>query len=186
MAEERVEEYEYKPRGYTAIDFAYLAVVAVVSSVIFWAAWYVYDYGKIIGGPIGARLLSYGLWFIGAPLGATLVRKPLSAFLGETLGALIESFLPTAGGFTNLEYGIAQGLLSELVYAAFRYKRWDPLVAGLAGAAAAPAAVALDAILFQELFSPGLMIVMVIAAAISGFIYGYIAARAVEAVRPSA
>ena len=182
--EERIEEYGPASRSYTAIDFAYLAVVGVVSAVIFWAAWYVYDYGKALGGPIGARLLSYGLWFIGAPLGASLLRKPYSAFLGETLGALIETFLPTAGGFTNLEYGIAQGFLSELVYAAFRYKRWDPVVAGLAGAAAAPAAVALDAILFQEIFSPGLMIVLVVAAAVSGFIYGYIAAKAVEAVRP--
>ena len=180
-----VREYRGESRrGYTALDYAYLAVAAVVSGIIFYFAWFVYDFGKAIGGPIVARMLSYGLWFIGGPLGAALVRKPGSAFLGETLGALLESLLPTVGGVTNLYYGLAQGALSEAVYAATRYRRMDdPVVAGLAGAAAAPAAVALDAVLFQEIAPPAVVLAWLFAAAISGFVYGYIAALAARAVR---
>ncbi len=167
---------------WTLVDYAMLAVVAAVSSIIFTLTWQVYYAAEALG-PIAQRAISYGLWFIGAPLGASLIRKPLSAFLGETLGALIETFMPTVGGFTNLIYGIGQGALSELVYAAFRYRRWDPLVAGLAGAAAAPAAVALDAVLFEEIATPGVMLLWTIAAAVSGFIYGAAAGAAARLVR---
>ena len=166
---------------WTSMDFALLAVAAAVASIIFYSAWFVYEIGSA-AGPIFSRMISYGLWFIGAPLAATLIRKPLSAFLGETLGALVESLLPTIGGITNLYYGIAQGALSELVYLARGYRRWDPLTAALAGAAAAPAAVALDALLFNEIATLPVMILWTIAAAISGAIYGFVAAKIVEGV----
>ncbi len=169
-------------RSWTPIDFAYLAVVAVISAIIFYAAWYVYDAAKAIGGPIFARMISYGLWFIGAPFAATLIKKPFSGFLGETLGALIESFIPTAGGFTNLVYGAVQGLMSEIIYAVTGWKRYDEKVAALAGAAAGPAAVALDAILFDAIATTGVVLAWIIAAVISGAIYGYIVARVVKAV----
>lgn len=168
--------------AWTSMDFALLAVVAAVSGIIFYSAWFVYELSKI-GGPIVSRTLTYGLWFIGAPLGASLIRKPLSAFLGETMGALVESLVPTIGGITNLYYGAAQGLLSELVYLARGYKRWDPLTAAMAGAAAAPAAVALDALLFSEIATPIVMLVWAVAAAVSGAVYGFIAAKIIESVR---
>ena len=184
MSEARGEVYVGgSSRGYTVMDFAYLAVVAVVSGIIFFFTWNVYEAAKAIGGPVFARLVSYGLWFIGGPLGASLVRKPGSAFLGETLGALVESFIPTAGGFTNLIYGAAQGALSELVYLATGYRRFDPLIGGLAGAAAAPAAIALDAILFQEIATPALMTAWIVAAAVGGFIYGAVAAAVASRLR---
>ncbi len=165
---------------WTVIDFAYLAVVAVVAGIIFYATWFVYEFASPLG-PIFTRIISYGLWFIGAPLGAALIRKRLSAFLGETLGALVETFIPTIGGFTNLVYGIWQGAFSELVYAAFRYQRNnDPLVGGLAGAAAAPAAIALDYVLFGEIATFPVLVIWTIAAAVSGFIYGFIATKAVN------
>lgn len=163
------------------MDFALLAVVAAIASIVFYSAWFVYEIGSA-AGPIFSRMISYGLWFIGAPLAATLIKKPLSAFLGETLGALVESLLPTIGGITNLYYGIAQGALSELVYLARGYRKWDPLTAALAGAAAAPAAVALDALLFNEIATLPVMIAWTIAAAISGAIYGFVAAKIVEGV----
>ena len=164
---------EYKIRlRYTSIDYAILAVVAVVSGLIFYATWFVYEFGETFGGPIFARLISYGLWFIGAPMAATLIRRPLSAFLGETLGALVETLIPTIGGFTNLIYGIAQGLFSEAAYALTRYRRWDPYVAALAGALAGIPAVALDAILFQTIASPEVMTLWLIAAMVSGALYG--------------
>lgn len=157
---------------YTAIDYAFLGLVAVIAGVVFYATWFVYEFGKAIGGPIFARLISYGLWFIGAPLAATLIRKPGSAFLGETLGALVETLIPTIGGVTNLIYGVAQGLFSEAGYAVFRYKRYDIVAAALAGALAGIPAVALDALLFAEIASPEIMTLWLIAAIVSGGIYG--------------
>ncbi|MEZ0290376.1 MAG: ECF transporter S component [Sulfolobales archaeon] len=167
---------------YTSVDYAFLALVAVVSGIIFYATWFVYEFGSSIGGPIFARLISYGLWFVGAPLAASLLRKPLSAFLGETLGALVETLIPTIGGFTNLIYGVAQGLFSEAAYLMFRYKRWTLDVAILAGALAGIPAVMLDAVLFGEIATPSVMLAWTVAAMVSGGLYGSIAFLAVSSV----
>ena len=160
---------------YTVIDYTLLGVVAVVAGLIFYATWFVYYAAKAVGGPILARLVSYGLWFMGAPLGAALIRKPGSAFLGETLGALVETVIPTVGGFTNLIYGVAQGFASEIAYAIFKYRRYTPAVGALAGALAGFPCVALDAVLFEEIAAPPVMMLWLIAAVASGAIYGFIA-----------
>jgi len=171
-----------RPR-YTAVDFALLGVTAVVMGILFTLAWTVYEVADAFGGPIVARALSYGLWFIGAPLGATLVKKPLSGFLGETLGALLESLLPTIGGTTNLIYGVVQGALSELAYLFTGYKRFDAFIGALAGALAGPGAVALDAILFDAIAEPPVMLLWLLAASFSGALYGGLAALAASTFR---
>lgn len=170
-------EVRMEGRGYryNMIDTLTLGIIAAVGAVVFYAAWPVYYAASAAGGPITARLISYGMWFFPAPLAASLIRKPLSALLGETLPALIESIIPTPGGFTNLIYGLAQGFFSELVYAAFRYKRYGLLQAGLAGALPAIPAVSLDAILFSMIYPWSEMSLIIVAAAVSGAIYGAIA-----------
>jgi len=168
---------------YTTVDYAVLGVVAVVSGLIFYSAWNVYYFGKALGGPVLARALSYGLWYIGAPLAATLIRKPGAAFLGETLGALIETIIPNAGGFTNLIYGLAQGAASEVAYMVFRYRRWDILTGSLAGVFAAFPCVALDAVLFSAIAPPPVMLAWLVAAMVSGAIYCGVAAAVAGIVR---
>ncbi len=186
LSTEKREIKEYKPVKswkWNALDYAYLAVVAVVAGLIFYATWFVSEVASAIGGPIFVRVISYGLWFIGAPLGASLIRKPLAGFLGETLGALVETFLPTVGASTNLVYGIVQGALSETIYAITGWKRFDTKTGALAGAAAGPGAVALDAILFNEIATMDVVLLWIIASMISGAIYGYIAAKVVNSIR---
>ena len=173
----------YRSYRYTAIDYAYLGVVAVVSGIIFFITWYIYYFGDTLGGPIVARLISYGLWFIGGPLGASIIRKPGSAFLGETLGALVETLIPTVGGFTNLIYGAIQGLLSEIIYLVSGYRRFDVLAGLFAGAIAGPGAVVLDAILFGEIATINVVILWLIASVISGAVYGAIASSVALYIR---
>jgi len=170
-------------KRYTVVDWAILGLVAVVAGVVFTLTWNAYYAIKALGGPIVARALSYGLWLIGAPLAASIIRKPASAFLGETLGALVETFLPNPGGFTNLVYGICQGIASEVAYAIFRYRKWGVLQGMLAGAFAGPVAVALDAILFQSLATPPVMLLWIVASVISGAIYGAIVSAVGRTVR---
>ncbi|MEM1661773.1 MAG: ECF transporter S component [Desulfurococcaceae archaeon] len=168
---------------YRAVDLALLGVASIISGLIFAATWFVYEVSLAIGGIYLSRLISYGLWFIGAPLTASLIRKPLSGFLGEFLGALVETLIPTIGGFTNLIYGFAQGLASEAAYAIFKYKKYGALQAALAGVFAAPPCVALDAILFREIYPYPVMLILLIAAATSGAIYGLVSYYAVKSIK---
>lgn len=151
-----------------------IATIAIVAGLVFYTTWFIYYVAEAIGGKILARIVAYGLWFIGAPLAASLIKKPGSAFLGETLGALVETIIPTIGGFTNLIYGASQGFASEIAYLIFRYKKYNVYVGALAGALAAFPCVALDAILFGEIATPPVMILWLIAAIVSGAIYGAI------------
>ncbi|MCX8186708.1 MAG: ECF transporter S component [Sulfolobales archaeon] len=170
-------------RRFTALDLTYLGVVAAICGVIFALTWNVYFIGSALGGPIIARIMSYGLWFIGAPLAATLIKKPGTAFLGEFLGAVVETLIPTYGAFTNIIYGFAQGAASELVYAMFKYRKYGIVQASLSGAVAGFPCVALDALLFGDIYPAEVMVLITIAAVISGAIYGAVAAIAVRSVR---
>jgi len=175
--------------SYTIVDYAMLGAVAVVAAVIFYATWTVYELGTTLLGPYLGVLVSYGLWYTGAILGATIIRKPGSAFLGETLGALLEALLPTPGGYTNLVYGALQGGFSELVYLALGY-RVNLSTSAVAGAAAGIGALLSNLILFRELVfevSPeaGLVAVTIVALmyAASGALWGAVAYKAASAVR---
>ena len=185
-------------RSYTGVDYALLGVTAVVSAIIFYAAWYVW-YGLKFLGPLG-RPLSVGLWFTGSMIAATLIRKPGAAFLGETLGAVLEAILATEGGFWNIVYGVLQGAFAELGYRILGYRRWGVAAAAFAGALAGIGELLASLIYYREIFaalsdvgkeitqsgavSPGLVLVYwLIADMVSGAIYGAIVAGAVRSVR---
>ena len=53
---------------YTLIDLLILGVIAAIFTIIFTSMWTVYYAVKASAGPIVARLLTYGAWFMPAPL----------------------------------------------------------------------------------------------------------------------
>jgi len=173
-----------KTQLYTMVDVLILGAVAAIYGVLFYAWWSVYYAVEAVGGPIAARLVTYGLWFMPAPLAASLIRKVGSAFLGELLPALLESIIPTPAGLTNAIYGAAQGAFSEAAYAIFGYRRFGVVQSVLAGALAGIPAVALDAILYGEVFPFGIMVVVVAVAMLSGAIYGALAYMIARSVKP--
>ncbi len=170
-------------RTYTVIDFLYLGVIAVVFAILFTVWWDVYYAVKALLGPIGTRVLTYGLWFMPVPLAASLIRKPFSGFLGEFLPALLEAIFPTPGGIYNLYYGIAQGLAGEAGYAVFKYKKYGVLQAAISGALPAIPALILDAILFEDIYPWNEMLLLLVALMISGALYGLIAYGVASSVR---
>lgn len=160
---------------YTMIDAFTIGVIGAIFGVLFVAWWPVYEAVKGVGGVLASRLLTYGLWFMPAPLAASLIRKPGSAFLGEFVPALLEAIFPTAGGLTSVYYGVVQGALSEIVYAVVRYRRFGVLEAALAGALPGIGAVILDYYLFQDVYPIDYMLLLVLSAMVSGAIYGIVA-----------
>lgn len=172
-----------KGEKYTMIDLLTLGLITAVFAVVFVSAWTVYYAVKAIGGPIIARIITYGMWFMPAPLSASLLRKKLSAFLGEFLPALLESILPTPGGLTNALYGFFQGLFSELAYLLTGYKKYNVFTAMIAGALPTIPVILLDALLFEEIYPFEYMTFIILAIATSGLIYGalgYYIARSIR------
>ena len=73
---------------------------------------------------------------IPAVLGMLIIRKPGAALFCEAVAATGELIMGSQYGTTVLISGILQGLGAELVFAAFRYKKFNLPVALLAGAGA--------------------------------------------------
>ncbi len=86
------------------------------------------------GGPLFGDLLQ--TWFqYGAILAAYLVRKPGAGTIAMTINGLVQVFISGAHS-PHLLYGVT-GLGADIVFASFRYRRYDIPAVSLAGVASA-------------------------------------------------
>lgn len=125
-------------RGWRVVDIIVAAVLGVAVGLIFWG-WNGPGYAafeSVDATLPGLGGLMAGVWLLGGPLGGLVVRKPGAAVMVEVLAAVVEMALGNIWGWSTLYEGIVQGLAAELVFAIFRYKKWNLSVAMLAGAAA--------------------------------------------------
>lgn len=130
---------------YSGRDIALIASLSVVSGVVFTVTSHVLaSPAYAIGGHYGVAVI-YGLWFVGGTLTGYVVRKPWSAFLGETIGAIIELLALSPYSVLLYYYGPAQGFMSEIAFRVFRYERLGYKAMVLAGALPALAAYPFDA-----------------------------------------
>lgn len=118
-------------------DVIMMAVLGVVFAIVYLA---VFQLGLVLSTaltPLGlsnfAFELVYGVWFMGATLAAYIIRKPGVALVTEVLAAAIELLMGNSGGLTVVLTGFIQGAGAELIFALFRYKRWNLLSLTLAG-----------------------------------------------------
>ncbi|TYS60914.1 thiamine ABC transporter permease [Sutcliffiella horikoshii] len=129
-------------KGLKLTDILVTVIIALVFGIVYkiWAP--VYN----VLAPFGLQLqeLTYGMWFIAATVAYLLIRKAGVAFLAEVAAASGEFLVGSEYGLMVLIYGVVQGLFAEMVFMAFRYKRFDVLVASLAGVAAGVGSLLLD------------------------------------------
>ncbi|SDF29547.1 energy-coupling factor transport system substrate-specific component [Fontibacillus panacisegetis] len=131
------EVVQVKPvkRGLKLSDLLVTMIVSIVLGVVyhFWSS--VYN----LFSPLfpQADELVYGMWFIAATLVFLLIRKPGVALIAEVAAAHVEILFGSEWGIQLLLYSVLQGLGAELVFAAFRYRKFSGSVAALAGVGAA-------------------------------------------------
>ncbi|REB05578.1 thiamine ABC transporter permease [Sporosarcina sp. BI001-red] len=89
-----------------------------------------------------ARQLLYGMWFMTGVFAFLLIRKPGVALIASIAGAGLSAFI--GHGLEVLIYGFAQGLAAELLFAAFRYRKFSMVIAGVAGVFSCAASFGLD------------------------------------------
>ncbi len=124
-------------KSWRVVDIVVAAVLAVACGVIFWfwaMAWLPLSNLLAFLAPLSGLLA--GGWLLGGTIGALVIRKPGAAIFCELVAAGVEATLGTHWGMTVFIWGLAQGVAAELVFALFRYRRFQLPVAVLAGAAA--------------------------------------------------
>jgi energy-coupling factor transport system substrate-specific component len=129
-------------KGLKLADILTTIVIAVVFGIIYKVWGPLYYFVK----PFGFHLdqLIYGMWFIAASVAYLLIRKPGVALLAEIAASSGEFIMGSEWGLEVLIYGVVQGLLAEVVFAAFRYKRFDVLVVSLGAIGATIGSLVMD------------------------------------------
>lgn len=120
--------------NWRVVDIVVASVIGVAVGVIFWIwtqGYAVIDVLTTAFPPLAG--LYTGGWLIAGVIGGLLIRKPGAAIYCELLAAAVEGLLGTHFGMTVIISGLLQGLGAELVFAAFRYRRWTLPVTLLAG-----------------------------------------------------
>ncbi|MFT8394797.1 ECF transporter S component [Propionibacterium sp.] len=128
---------QYGVGHWRVVDIVVGAVLAVAVGLIFWAwdtigyAWY----SAMDTLTPGLGGLASGIWFLGAPLGAWIIRKPGAAIYVEVLAAIVSMAIGNQWGITTITSGFFQALAAEIVLFIVRYRVWTLPVALIAGAA---------------------------------------------------
>lgn len=129
-------------KGLKLADILTTIVIAVIFGIIYKIWGPVYDFVKVFGFHLDQ--LIYGMWFIAASVAYLLIRKPGVALLAEIAASSGELIMGSEWGLEVLIYGVIQGLLAEVVFAAFRYKRSDVLVVSLGAIGATIGSLVMD------------------------------------------
>lgn len=135
-------------KKWRVVDMVTAAVLGVAMGVIF-VIWNQVGYAGFnalnavlpgIGGLVS------GVWLMGGPLGALVIRKPGAAIFVETLAAIVSMIIGSQWGVETLFAGLIEGAAAELAFALLRYRRFGPGVAALGGAFAAVGAMVLEGV----------------------------------------
>ncbi|WP_017570671.1 ECF transporter S component [Nocardiopsis halotolerans] len=124
-------------RSWRTVDIVVAAVIGVAVGVVFWLwniVWSVTTPLFVAFPP--AQAVVYGMWLISGVLGGLIIRKPGAALLTSIAAASVSAVLGTQWGIMVILDGTLQGILPELVFLAFGYRRWGMGVAVLAAAVA--------------------------------------------------
>jgi energy-coupling factor transport system permease protein len=129
-------------KGLNLTDILVTIIIALIFGLIYKLWGPLYGVVSVLG--LHLEQLIYGMWFIAATVAFLIIRKPGIAFLAEVAAAQGEFIFGGEWGVTTLIFGIGQGLAAELVFAAFRYNKYNAVVVSLAALASAIASIVLD------------------------------------------
>ncbi len=129
-------------KGLKLTDILVTIVIAIVFGIVYKLWGPLYYFVKPFG--LHVDQLIYGMWFMAATVAFLIIRKAGVAFLAEVAAASGEFLVGSEWGLEVLLYGIIQGLFAELVFMAFRYKRFDVTVVSLAAVGSAIGSIIMD------------------------------------------
>jgi len=119
----------------------------------------------------------YGMWLLSGVLGGLIIRKPGAALLTSVAASSVSAVLGTQWGVTVILDGTLQGILPELVFLAFGYRRWGMGVAVLAAAVAGLSPAVRDNIAYNVTWPLHLQVVYGVIVVISAAVIAGVGAR---------
>ncbi len=157
-------------------DVIMVAIIGVVFAAVYMAVFYG---GLAISTALTPAGLSafgfeliYGVWFMASTLAAYIIRKPGVALVAEILASAIELLMGNSGGLTVVLTGLIQGLGAEIVFAAFRYKKWNYVSMSLAGMLSAVFIFCYELYyLSYHLLAPGMLIAQLAVRFVSAIVF---------------
>ncbi|MCU6733861.1 ECF transporter S component [Diplocloster agilis] len=119
-------------------EVIFVAMLCIVFGVVYLAGVYLASFLSTVLTPFGlaplANEIVFGVWFMASTLAAYILQKPGVAIVSEVLAALIEVLMGNMYGPMVIVAGIIQGAGGEIVFAGWKYKRFDALTMNLAAA----------------------------------------------------
>lgn len=123
-------------------------LITIVISIVFGIVYKLWGPLYYAVKPLGLHIdqLMYGMWFIAATVAFLIIRKPGVALLAEIAASSGEFIMGSEWGLQTLMFGVVQGLFAELIFMAFRYKKFNLGVVALASVGAAAGSLIMDAL----------------------------------------
>lgn len=110
-------------------DIIFVTLLCVVFGVIYLGGVWLIAPLSAVFTPMGLSLMGtemiFGVWFMAATLAPYIIQKPGVAIVAEVLASLIEVLMGNMYGPMVIVAGIIQGAGAEVVFALWRYKRFD-------------------------------------------------------------
>jgi len=152
-------------RSWRTLDIVVVAVIAAAFGVFMAGFNVVY---QTAGGAAGSPLnVLYGIWLLPAVVAPAIVRKPGAALFAELVAASLSVLLVSQWGPDAILSGFLQGLGAELVFALFRYRRYDVLTIVLASVASAALAFVHDWLIWYQGVAADVLAITAIAMLVS-------------------
>lgn len=124
--------------AFTTMDIVLMAMLAAANAVMTVYLSPVNQALNSIGGPVLTSTIT-GLYMIYGLLAYYIIRKPGTAVITYSIGAVVQSFMGTAYGIVSCFAAAAcYMVIAELIFAMFKYRNWGWPVMLLAGGAMVP------------------------------------------------
>jgi energy-coupling factor transport system substrate-specific component len=165
-------------KDWTTRELVVAAVLAVAVGVVFWGWGLLWSsVFQVIPFPFSYALI--GVWMIGGLLVPYIIRRPGAALIGELVAAFVSMALGNQWGVLTLASGLVQGAGAELVFAGFRWKRFDGIALCGAGAVAGAFSILLDTFVYSyyRTYTWGSIGVAAILAVVSSVVLGALVSR---------
>lgn len=120
---------ENKKNVWKLKEIILVAMICIVFGVVYLAAVYLASFIAAALTPAGLSPLGneivFGVWFMAATLAGYILQKPGVAIISEVIASVIEVLMGNWFGPIVIVAGIIQGAGAELVFASYKYKKFD-------------------------------------------------------------